>query len=165
LPGLPAGLWAAARRWAGLERRLRAAMDAACGPVCAACPSPCCRPEMCAEAAESPWLLLVRAAAGCRARWLAGRGFLGAAGCRLAVGRPPVCAEFLCARLDRALGPEARRLQAMARTLTAAGERALGGEHLVEILTPERLAAADPARLAARLEKAGARLAGLQENP
>jgi len=157
-------LAALARRYAALETRVGRLMRRACGPVCAACAKVCCRPEMCRESWESPFLALVRGRSGANAPWCPQRGCLGPQGCLLAAGRPPVCHEFLCQAILAAQPDDAsrQRLRDLARLLTQAGQRALGGDHLVEIMTPERLACVKPSRLAARLAMAEGRLARLE---
>ena len=150
-----------ARRYAALENRVQQLMDTACSPACAACPKVCCRPEMCRESLESPFLVLVREAKTNRTPWSKQQGWLGAEGCRLRVGRPPVCYEFLCqAILGKQPDEKAQtQLKSLTRLLTQAGQRALGGDHLVEIMTMERLAQVKPQRLAARLKLAEAKMA------
>ncbi|KMY68546.1 hypothetical protein AAU61_02545 [Desulfocarbo indianensis] len=159
-------LAALAQRYAALEMRAGRLMRRACGPVCAACAKVCCRPEMCRESWESPFLALVRRWSGANAPWSPEQGCLGPQGCLLAAGRPPVCHEFLCQAILAAQPDDAarQRLQDLARLLTRAGQRALGGDHLVEIMTPERLARLKPSRLAARLDQAEERLASLERH-
>ena len=137
-------------------------MRSACSPTCSSCYKICCRPKMCQESLDSPFLVLVRNASKQRTAWKKEQGWLGAKGCRLNLGRPPVCYEFLCQDiLDNQPDENARsQLKALARLLTQAGQRALGGDHIVEIMTMERLARVKPGRMAARFDLAEERLAG-----
>ena len=79
-----------------LELRVEVLMSAACTPFCKVCPTPCCRTAICREAAESPFLLAVH---GSRQTFDAKSGYLGATGCKLGAGRPPVCHAFICGRI------------------------------------------------------------------
>ena len=153
-----------ADRYAGLETRVGRLMNNACGPVCAACPKICCRAEMCRESVESPFLSLVRNRAKAKPAWSDEHGWLGPDGCRLSLGRPPVCYEFLCPAILKAR-PDASsqtRLQDLAGVLTRAGKRAIGHDHLVEIMTRERLSQVKPGRLAAHLDRAETELLELE---
>jgi hypothetical protein len=149
-----------AGRYAGLERRTQRLMNAACAPACSACAKVCCKPEMCGESLDSPFLALVRDSQKTKAAWHKQKGWLGARGCRLHAGRPPVCYEFLCQDIldDQPDDDSRAHLKDLARLLTQAGQRALGGDHMVEIMTMERLALVKPQRMAARLDRAEARL-------
>jgi len=111
---------------------------------------------MCRESLESPFLLLVREYGTTTPGWRNKHGWLGPNGCRLKVGRPPVCYEFLCRALLTGQPNQGtrNRLISLARLISQAGRRALGGDHLVEIMTPERLARVKPQRLSARFDQA-----------
>ncbi len=151
-------------RYAKMETRVQRLMKAACASVCASCCKVCCRPDMCLESVESPFLALVRERGKTKPAWSEELGWLGAKGCQLRVGRPPVCYEFLCPTIVRNQPDKATqiRLEYLARVLTQAGRRAIGGDHLVEIMTMERLAQVKPQRLAAHLALAEAQLIELE---
>jgi hypothetical protein len=151
--------------YAGLEIRVQRLMKTACGQTCAKCPKVCCRPEMCRESLESPFLALVRKNSKPSPAWNPQKGWLGLEGCRLKVGRPPVCYEFLCNDILAGQKDENARtcLKSLACLLSQAGRKALGGDHLVAIMTQERLAKIKPQRLAARLAWAAAALSALEE--
>ena len=146
--------------YADLEIRVQRLMKQACRPVCASCLKICCRPEMCRESLESPFLVLAKERGETKPTWSEERGLLGPKGCALSVGRPPVCYEFLCqAILENQPNQAARlKLKDLAMVLTRAGQRALGSDHIVEIMTMERLAQVKPPRLAAHFALAEAEL-------
>lgn len=148
------------KQYADLERRVQRLMNAACASTCAACAKVCCRPEMCRESLESPFLIMVRTSGSNGTFWNKSRGWLGPKGCRLHAGRPPVCYEFLCQDILANQPDENSRtqLKALAYVLTQMGRRALGSDHLVEIMTQERLARLGTQRLAVRLDRAEASL-------
>ena len=149
-----------ADHYASLEARVQRLMKQACRPVCSACLKVCCRPEMCRESVESPFLALLRERGETKPTWSEERGWLGSKGCTLSVGRPPVCYEFLCQAILEDQPNQAARLKLkdLAMVLSRAGKRAIGGDHLVEIMSPERLAQVKPPRLAAHFALAEAEL-------
>jgi hypothetical protein len=153
-----------AEAYAALEMRVNRLMRAACSGICGACCRVCCRAEMCRESLESPFLVLLREQGNNKPAWDDDRGWLGSRGCALTVGRPPVCYEFICPDILEAQPSQAAqaRLQELAMLLTQAGRRAIGGDHLVEIMTTERLALVKPRRMAARIGSAGAKLVELE---
>lgn len=147
--------------YASLEMRVNRLMRAACSSVCAVCRRVCCRPEMCRETLESPFLALVREHGQNKLAWDEELGWLGPKGCKLKMGRPPVCYEFICPAIINALPDQATqtRVKDLAMLLSKAGRRAIGGDHLVEIMTTERLAKVNHRRMAARFGSAQAKLA------
>ena len=95
--------------YAELEMRIGDLVAARLGGICAGCPKPCCRPDVCREVLESWWLRKVsqhvhgrwwpddwRTAERCVA--------LGPAGCILKAGRPALCRSFVCDRYTKAYG-------------------------------------------------------------
>jgi hypothetical protein len=150
--------------YAALEERVQHLMRSACASVCAACSKVCCRPEMCRESLESPFLELVRDREKTKPTWNEARGWLGKKGCALSKGRPPVCYEFICPAIVDSL-PNVyaiEKLRQLAMLLTRAGRRAKGGDHLVEIMSMDRLARIKPGRLAEKLRRAEAELFSLE---
>src|SRR5687767_5043651 len=79
-----------------IERGVGRLMQEVCAPFCSVCPTPCCRTAICREAAESPFLLAVH---GAQQAFDPKSGYLGATGCKLGVGRPPVCHAYICNRI------------------------------------------------------------------
>ncbi len=68
-------------------------MQGVCGPFCGVCKTPCCRVDICREAFESPFLLAVH---GEKQTFDKKSGYLGCTGCKLTIGRPPLCHAFVC---------------------------------------------------------------------
>ena len=134
-----------------LEAELSSVVSAACAPWCSSCRELCCNLDICSEASESAWLCHVREETIDLDET---RGWLGNAGCRLRVGRPPVCYEFYCNRVFDAFDSERRyALRVLSRILTNVGARALGSRHLVE-LNEDELSRVAPERIARRLPDA-----------
>lgn len=155
-----------AEAYAALEMRVNRLMGAACSGICAACRRVCCRAEMCRESLESPFLVLLREHGKNKSAWDEARGWLGPRGCTLTVGRPPVCYEYICPAILKAQPGQAAqvRLQELAILLTKAGRRAFGNDHLVEVMTNERLARIKPERLAAKFKRAETELVELERS-
>lgn len=143
--------------YTGLERRVRRATREICAPFCRACSKVCCRPDICRDVAESPFLAEVWAMSRPRARFTVSRGFLGRAGCRLEAGRPPVCYSFNCrAILEGQQSPDQEyALKAISELMVFVGRRALGSRHLVELIDGDQLARVKPQRVLARVRLAG----------
>lgn len=129
-----------AARYRTLETRVQEAVAAICAPVCQACTERCCAARFCREAVDSPWLQLVATVVGNElGGYSAESGWLAAEGCRLKVGRPPVCYEFFC---DAIMGHEEsvlRRyaLKVMGKLPAFVGRNALRGRHLVTLTASE----------------------------
>lgn len=121
-------------RYRSLELRVEVLMSAVCTPFCKVCPTPCCRIAICREAAESPFLLAVH---GSKQEFDRQRGYLGASGCRLGAGRPPVCHAFICGRILSSLPGEHRRfaLECLGDLIGYLGKGVWQKRHLVEALT------------------------------
>jgi hypothetical protein len=63
---------------------------------CSACKGACCRPEICEESLNSPFLERLRRRFASDAAFSDDRGWLKPTGCALPVGRPPVCYQYFC---------------------------------------------------------------------
>ena len=133
-----------------LERRVEILMSAACTPFCKVCPHPCCRIAICKEAVDSPFLLAVH---GSKQAFDAGRGYLGATGCTLGAGRPPVCHAFICGRILSHQPDEQRRfaLECLGDLVGYLGKQVWMKRHLVEALSDADLAKANRTTFQARL--------------
>jgi hypothetical protein len=133
-----------------LELRVEILMSAACTPFCKVCPTPCCRISICKEAAESPFLLAVHAS---KQAFDPIRGYLGATGCTLGAGRPPVCHAFICGRILRQQPGEQRRfaLECLGDLVGYLGKQVWMKRHLVEALTDADLRKANRTTFLARL--------------
>jgi hypothetical protein len=144
-----------------LEGEIRGCMTALCGPVCTRCAMPCCRIDFCRESLESPFLTSVRARFAPDAQWNPAAGWLTPHGCRLSVGRPPVCYEFLCHNLEAHQPTPLHReaLQLLSKLMTHAGACARGRRHLVELNDLSRL---NFKRLTVQFDRARATLIQLQ---
>ena len=133
-----------------LELRVEALMSDACTPFCKVCPTPCCRIAICREAAESPFLLAVH---GSRQAFDAKRGYLGATGCTLGAGRPPVCHAFICGRILSQQPGEQRRfaLECLGDLIGYLGKQVWMKRHLVEALSDTDLRKANRTSFRSRL--------------
>lgn len=126
----------AARRYIELEARVNEVVTAACLPVCRVCADCCCEVRFCRESVESHWLRTIAAVAGHGAGEFDGsKGWLTPQGCRLNVGRPPICYEFFCDAITHGEENPYRRyaLKVMGRLVGFAGRKALGGRHLLTL--------------------------------
>jgi hypothetical protein len=134
-----------------LELRVEVLMSAACTPFCKVCPTPCCRTAICREAAESPFLLAVH---GSRQTFDAKSGYLGATGCKLGAGRPPVCHAFICGRILSEQKSDHRRfaLECLGDLIGYLGKRVWLKRHLVEALSEASLAKASSSIFQSRLD-------------
>jgi hypothetical protein len=133
-----------------LELRVEALMSDACAPFCKVCPTPCCRIAICREAAESPFLLAVH---GSKQTFDAKRGYLGATGCTLGAGRPPVCHAFICGRILSHQPNDQRRfaLECLGDLIGYLGKQVWMKRHLVEALSAADLRKSNTTTFQARL--------------
>ena len=140
--------------YAALENSVRELMTCHAGPLCSSCSRICCRLDICEETFESAFLGLVRALFPPPAPPSPSRGWLTPGGCALAVGRPPVCYEFLCDDIMSAQDNDDARyaLRALGMLLTYLGRNALGDRHLVAMVEHETLLSIKPARFEKRLK-------------
>jgi hypothetical protein len=133
-----------------LELRVEALMSAACSPFCKVCPTPCCRVAICREAVESPFLLAVH---GSEKSFDPKRGYLGAAGCTLGAGRPPVCHAFICGRILSRQADDQQRfaLECLGDLIGYLGRQVWMKRHLVEALSDTDLRNSNMTTFKARL--------------
>jgi len=144
-------------RYITLEMKVNGAVTNTCRPTCQACSEYCCAVRFCAEAVDSQWLKMVAA----RADHQSGdyddqNGWLTPSGCRLTVGRPPVCYEFFCDAILRSeeSAPRRHALRVLGRLVGFAGKNALGGRHLITLTANEIHDRLDCDRLRTRLMSA-----------
>jgi hypothetical protein len=117
-----------------LELEVQTAMRELCRPSCARCRRRCCKEVFCREALDSPFLALVRAEVG-TAPYDPKRGWLGPTGCRLEVGRPPICYEYVCPEILYTLHGDGQCFAAnlLGEVMAFVGRSAVGAAHAVEL--------------------------------
>jgi hypothetical protein len=144
-----------------IELRVGKLMTQICAPYCRVCPTPCCRLDICKEAVESPFLLAVH---GAGISFDAKNGYLGCSGCRLKVGRPPICHAFVCDRIMNDQKEDLHRyaIDCVGELMTYIGKRSWRGRQLVEAMTTSDLTQVDTVSLSDRLQDAFAALAILE---
>ena len=124
---------------------------------CSDCTEVCCKKVYCRETSESPFLILLLQKHYADPFFhLNHKGWLSEAGCKLTVGRPPVCYEFLCGHI---LDDQPTRIQryamiVLAKLIDHIGKRALGSRHLIEIMDPAKLKNVKYSRFEKRLSEA-----------
>ncbi len=145
-----------------LELRVEALMSAACSPFCKVCPTPCCRIAICREALESPFLLAVHES---EKSFDSKQGYLGATGCTLGAGRPPVCHAFICGRILSRQADDQRRfaLECLGDLIGYLGKQVWMKRHLVEALSDGDLLNSNLTTFKARLAT-GAEALGILES-
>ena len=138
-----------AYKYGQLEKEVSHSLSRCCRPFCNGC-GDCCKADICVEAVDSAWLRIVRKQAGHKTfRFSRSTGWLSSKGCRLKVGRPPLCYAFSCKsvtdyfRKETILNP----VLAIAKLPSAAGQNALGKRHLVTLEENEILDKLDFHRL------------------
>lgn len=133
-----------------IELRVEVLMSSICAPHCRVCLTPCCRIAICREAVESPFLLAVH---GAKQAFDPTSGYLGATGCTLGAGRPPVCHAFLCAPILHQQSSDQRRfaLQCLGDLTGYLGKRVWLNRHLVEAITDSDLLKANHSSFQQRL--------------
>ncbi len=133
-----------------IELRVQVLMSEACTPFCRVCPTPCCRTSICREAAESPFLLAVH---GSKQAFDGKLGYLGATGCTLGAGRPPVCHAFICGRILSHQPGDQRRfaLKCLGDLIGYLGKQVWVKRHLVEALSDADLRKANLTKFQSRL--------------
>jgi hypothetical protein len=146
-------------RYVQFEQRVRRWTDRWCRPFCSTCDAVCCRSDFCLETRQSAFLARVVRQTAPESVFDTTRGWLGATGCSLVAGRPPVCYEFLCSDICNAVAGDSDRrhaLLAASMVLSHAGKRVLGGRHLVEATRSADLNRINEKRFMTRLVEAEA---------
>ncbi len=146
----------AMRAWRQLERAVQECIVSSCGPICADCPTPCCREEICCETRESAWLRNVRnAGTGTSLKYDARKGWITPQGCALRTGRPTVCYGFFCDSVRRWFDPVREyALTTAGALMNFVGRRALGDRSLIALTENAELARLRPERLMKRIDMA-----------
>ncbi|WP_367873239.1 hypothetical protein [Luteolibacter sp. Populi] len=140
-----------------IEQGVARVMQTVCAPFCSVCPTPCCRTAICREAAESPFLLAVH---GSRVTFDTKAGYLGPTGCKLGVGRPPICHAFICNRIMSKQRDDEHRyaLDVLGELVGYLGKKVWLKRHLVEALDDADLRKADRDLFRTRIATATAAL-------
>lgn len=143
-----------------LEQAIQQRIGWICEPLCANCQNVCCKIDFCRESLESPFLQQMIDAFAPIGNWDPLKGWLGANGCLLAVGRPPVCYDFVCSALGQQQPSDAHRhaLHVLSMLISYVGRNATGKRHLVEVYDLARI---NLNRLKKQLATAGAILSFL----
>jgi len=125
-----------------------------CAQSCASCRQRCCKERFCRESVESPFLQAVREGVT-GVSYGAKKGWIGPRGCRLEVGRPPICYEYLCPEILYTLdGPDQREAaKDLAEIVAHVGDDLIDGQHAVEV-DDQGFDALDRALLEARIDLA-----------
>ena len=123
---------------------------------CSNCRAVCCKAVYCRETVESPFLLLLLKKYSQRVFTSPQTTWLSETGCKLAVGRPPVCYEFLCGNILDAQQTEVNRyaMMVLSKLVSHIGKKALGSRHLIEVMDPDDLKKVRYSRFEKRLLEA-----------
>jgi hypothetical protein len=147
------------REYAELEGAVQKVIGDLFGQVCAHCTSSCCTPDICEESLESAFLRVLRERFCPQVYFCDRYGWLGASGCCLDCGRPPVCYGFFCNAIVDSLPDERCELvRELGRIVAWVGERASGSLHLVEIMDSEELSKINCFRVLTRIAEGRQRL-------
>ena len=123
---------------------------------CSNCREICCKAIYCRETYESPFLFLLIKKHSHQVFYDTQQDWLSEAGCKLSVGRPPVCYEFLCGNILDAqqTGMHRYAMIVLAKLISHIGKRALGSRHLIEVMDPDDLKKIRYSRFQKRLSEA-----------
>jgi hypothetical protein len=123
---------------------------------CSSCREVCCKAVYCRETLESPFLFLLLKKYSHQVINYTQKAWLSEAGCKLSVGRPPVCYEFLCSNILEAQQPGMHRyaMIVLSKLMSHIGKRALGSRHLIEVMDPADLKKVRYSRFQKRLSEA-----------
>ena len=123
---------------------------------CSNCRVVCCKALYCRETFESPFLFLLLNKYSHQLYNNTQKAWLSEAGCRLSVGRPPVCYEFLCANILDAqqTGMHRYAMIVLSKLVSHIGKKALGSRHLIEVMDPADLKKVRYSRFKKRLSEA-----------
>lgn len=144
-----------------LELRVTALLARQFADDCASCGGRCCEVAICRESVESDWLRLLSSRSGEKgAAFDPIQGWRSPAGCRLPIGRPPICYTFFCNHAIDSISNDRCRenLLAAAALVPSVGEKALGRRHLVTLPAADIFGRLDTRRLRGRIVAALSRL-------
>lgn len=144
------------REFAMFERDVRCFSDNLFSRICSSCITPCCKPEICYESIESPFLSHLRKIVPPPASFSEINGWLTESGCMLQTGRPPVCHEFLCNTIidKQPTAFHKSIITVLSKLITHIGKNALGKRHLVEIMSEDKLQKINLSRIQSRFTDA-----------
>jgi len=123
---------------------------------CSNCREVCCKALYCRETFESPFLFSLLNKYSHQLYNNTQKAWLSEAGCKLSVGRPPVCYEFLCNTILGAqqTGMHRYAMIVLSKLISHIGKRALGSRHLIEVMDPADLKKIKYSRFKKRLSEA-----------
>ena len=123
---------------------------------CSNCRVVCCKAVYCRETVESPFLFLMLQKYSQRVFTSPQKTWLSETGCKLLIGRPPVCYEFLCGKILDAQQTEMHRyaMRVLSKLISHIGKKAIGSKHLIEIMDPADLKKVRYSRFEKRLSEA-----------
>jgi hypothetical protein len=123
---------------------------------CSNCSEVCCKALYCRETFESPFLFLLLNKYSHQLDNHTQKAWLSEAGCKLSIGRPPVCYEFLCANILDAqqTGMHRYAMIVLSKLVSHIGKKALGSRHLIEVMDPAGLKKIRYSRFEKRLSEA-----------
>ena len=144
------------REYAAFESEVRVFSSQLWVQWCSNCREVCCKAVYCRETFESPFLFLLLNKYSHQHNNNTQKAWLSEAGCRLSVGRPPVCYEYLCANILDAQQTEVYRyaMIVLSKLVSHIGKRALGSRHLIEVMDPADLKKIRYSRFEKRLSEA-----------
>ena len=139
--GLPHDFIMAILEYQSLERKVSQMVISACRPFCSVCSNCCCKTDFCSESLDNYWLRMTCKLGGYDwSQYDDSSGWLLADGCRLTIGRPPVCYEYLCSRIISEIPTDSLAgIKEVTRLLSSAGRNALGNRHLVTLSSEQIL--------------------------
>ena len=144
------------REYAAFESEVRVFSSELWFQSCSNCREVCCKAAYCQETIESPFLFLLLNKYSHQLYNNTQKAWLSEAGCKLSVGRPPVCYEFLCANILNAqqTGMQRYAMIVLSKLVSHIGKRALGSRHLIEVMDPADLKKIKYSRFQKRLSEA-----------
>jgi hypothetical protein len=144
------------REYAAFESEVRVFSSELWFQWCSNCREVCCKAVYCRETNESPFLCLLLKKYSHQVTNYTQKAWLSEAGCKLSVGRPPVCYEFLCGTILDARQTEIQRyaMIVLAKLICHIGKRALGSRHLIEVMDLADLKKVRYSRFEKRLSEA-----------
>ena len=128
-------------KYLDFEKDVRLMMDSVFARHCSCCDKVCCKRDFCRETIESPFLSHILEKSPPSANYDPESGWLTDVGCRLFIGRPPVCYEFLCEDIlaSQKSGFDRYMVKILSALMTHTGKNAAGGRHMVELLHQDDL--------------------------
>jgi hypothetical protein len=143
-------------KYAGFETEVRNFSSELWFQWCSNCREVCCKAVYCRETLESPFLFLLSKNHSSEVSYSTQKAWLNETGCKLSVGRPPVCYEFLCGTILEAqqTGMQRYAMIVLSKLISHIGKCALGSRHLIEVMDPADLKKVRYSRFQKRLSEA-----------